>query len=264
MKKRNLLFKDVLNIIKKELNLSDFCSFTKDTLFGIFGGAYNKISRPTKITSNKVLDSEILKEYCNKFNIRFFQDGINFHTQKKFNIGFDTISQRITVPWFNDYDELIGIMGRYNGDEKDIKKWMPIIPFLKLNELYGYSQNYEFLQECDVIYIGESEKFVLQCDSMGINTALGLGRNAISSEQIKKIIRFQPKKILYCLDEGLPEENSIINVKATEQFLKYSDIEVGYVYDRFNEFLGKESKDSPTDNGIEIFKAIINNCVYYV
>ena len=59
-------------------------------------------------------DESILDEYANKFNLMFFKDGINFQTQKHFNVGFDLESLRITVPEYTLDGKLCGIMGRLN------------------------------------------------------------------------------------------------------------------------------------------------------
>lgn len=263
MQKRQLELFEILNIVKQELGIDSF-TFSKTPVNKVFGGAYQKIRKNVlNEIKYEILNEEILIPYSNKFNIRFFKDGISFETQKKFKIGIDFYSQRITVPWWNYEGSLIGIMGRYLGDSEDIKKWMTVIPFFKLNALYGYSNNYKYLTECDEIYVFESEKGVLLSDTFGINTCVALGRNEISSMQIKKLISLNPKKIIYCLDESLPEEISIKNVKLTQQFLKYRNIKVGYIYDRDNEILKKGSKDAPIDNGIEIFKKLLKGYVVY-
>ena len=261
MKKRQLELMDILSVVKEELGLDSF-TFSEKTTNSVFGGAYRKIKRNSP-DENKdtILSEDILIPYANKLNIRFLRDGINFDTQRKFQIGLDPFTQRITIPWRNALGELIGIMGRYTGHEEGIPRWLPVIPFPKLNALYGYSINYKDLVDCDVLYVGESEKFPMALDSMGINTCLAIGRSEISSGQIKRIISLNPKEIIYCMDEGLPEEINIKNVKLTQQFLKYHNIKVGYVYDENNEILPKDSKSSPTDFSKEIFLRLVTEKV---
>jgi len=252
MKKRQLDLMDVLNIVKQELGVDSF-TFSDKPTNSVFGGAYRKIKRNSPNNQDVILPESVLIPYAHKLNIRFLRDGISFDTQKKFEIGLDPFTQRITIPWRNVLGELIGVMGRYTGHEEGIPRWLPVIPFPKLNALYGYSSNYKYLVDCDVLYIGESEKFVLALDSKDINTCLAIGRSEISSGQIKRIISLNPKEIIYCMDEGLPEEINIRNVKLTQQFLKYHNIKVRYVHDEENEILPKDSKSSPTDYSKEIF-----------
>lgn len=257
MQKRSMEYWDVLNIVKQELGIDSF-TFSKKSTNSVFGGAYKKIKKNhCEQVTYEILDDSVLEPYLNKYNIRFFNDGISFKTQKKFKIGIDFFTQRITVPWRNYMGELVGIMGRYAGDREDLAKWLPVIPFPKKDVLYGYSENYQYLVDCDELYVGESEKHTLQLDTMGINTCTSLGRDEISSWQIKRLIALNPKKIIYCLDEGLPEEISIKNVKLTQQLIKHRDIKVGYVYDGNNEILPKGSKAAPSDSGKETFLRLI-------
>jgi len=261
MKKRQLELIDILNIIKSELGIDSF-TFSKKNTNSVFGGVYKNIKKNNhKEVQCNVLNEDILVPFLNKFNMRFLKDGISFDTQKKFQIGMDSLTQRITIPWRNYVGELIGIMGRYIGEEEGIPRWLPVIPFPKLNALYGYSTNYKDLVDCDALYIGESEKHCLQLDSVYINTCVSLGRNEISSGQIKRLISLNPKKIIYCLDEGLPEEISIKNVKLTQQFLRHRNIKVGYIYDENNEILEKGSKNSPSDMGKDMFLRLVNDYI---
>lgn len=255
MKKRDLEFKDIIKIIKDELGVESFSFSNKNN--GVFGGVYKKIKKNESSNKYNILDELILKPYKNKFNTRFLEDGINLETQRKFNIGYDVENQAIIVPWWDYEGNLIGIMLRFNNDNDDFIRWMPIIPFSKKNTLYGYSNNYKYLECCDTVYILESEKGVMQLDSMGINTGVSLGCSSISQEQIKKIISLQPKRIVYCFDEGLPEDLIIKYVKITKRLVKYNHIQVGYIYDDNNDILPKNSKYSPTDLGKEVFLQLV-------
>jgi hypothetical protein len=261
MKKKQLELFDVLNIVKQELGVDSF-TFAKKNTNKVFGGVYHKIKKNVdQDYEYTILDSSVLIPYLNKFNLRFLRDGISLETQKKFKIGMDFVTQRITVPWCNYNGELIGIMGRYTGYEEEVPRWLPVIPFPKINALYGYSNNYKDLVECDELYIFESEKGVLKADTLGINSCVALGRNEISSMQIKRLISLNPKKIIYCLDESLPEEISIKNVKLTQSLIKYRDIKVGYIYDNDNDILPKGKKDSPIDLGKKVFSRLLNEKV---
>ena len=65
-------------------------------------------------------------------NDLFLKDGIDLTTQQKFCIGYDWNSNRIIIPEFSFEGELIGITGRYNGqdyEEWNEPKYYPIIEF---------------------------------------------------------------------------------------------------------------------------------------
>jgi DNA primase len=101
----------------------------------------------------------------------------------------------------------------------------------------------------------------MQLDSMGINTAVALGGNAIHNQQIKQVSWLNPKKIIFCFDEGLDEELIMRQIEKTKILLKFFDIQIGFVIDKNNKVLEKGSKNSPSDVGLEGFKELINNYV---
>ncbi len=193
----------------------------------------------------------------------FYEDGISFQTQYKYKIGYDYESMRITIPWWDFQGNVVGIMGRYNereiGDE--INKYYPIYSFPKHQALYGYYQNYIDIQEKQIVFIGEAEKFTQQLDSMGIYNGVSLGGNSLSLIQIRNIQALNPKVIILAFDEGLDEE--LIRQRAGQ--LKLNNIfmknEVYYIYDKDNKYLPRDSKMSPTDAGKEAFTGLLRECL---
>lgn len=198
--------------------------------------------------------------------MKFIADGISIDTQRKFKIGLDVLSQRITCPWWSFDCRLVGITGRYNGDyeEDNTLKWFPVIPHPKSQTLYGYTENYQHLQGCEELYIGESEKFVLQLDTMEIYTGLALGGNSIHTPQIIHIINLNPKRLYFCYDEGLDEEIILAQIEKVKTMIKFFDIKIGFIIDRKNLIIPKDSKMSPTDLGKENFIELKNNFVEWV
>jgi hypothetical protein len=261
MRSKNVELKDVIKTVKEELGIT-YIEFNKRKT--IFGGFYDKIKKRNKNSLElKTYPEDIMKDYLNKYNTLFLKDGISFATQKKFNVGVDHLSCRISVPWYNYEGSLVGIEGRYMGDYKvdEVAKYFPIIPFPKSQVLFGYNTNYTSLQSSEEIYVGESAKFVMQLDSMGIDNAVSLGGNSIHNQQIKQLSWLNPKKIILCFDEGLDEELIHRQVEKTKILLKFFDIQVGFVIDKNNKVLEKGSKNSPSDVGLEGFKELINNFV---
>jgi hypothetical protein len=261
MKCKNVELKQVIQSVKDELGIT-YIELNKPKK--IFGGFYDNIKRRNKNnTELKKYDESIMQDYINKYNTLFLKDGISFETQKKFKVGVDHFSSRITVPWYDYEDCLVGIEGRYMGDyQKDeVSKWFPVIAFPKSQTLFGYNTNYTYLQSADEIYVGESSKFVMQLDSMEIYNAVALGGNSIHNQQIKQLSWLNPKKIIFCFDEGLDDELIQRQIEKTRLLLKFFDIQIGFVIDKDNEVLEKGSKNSPSDVGLDGFKELIANKV---
>jgi len=264
IKIKNVKYRDVINVVKQELGI-EYLTYTKRK--SIFGGFYDKIKvKKSSIIELNYYEDDILIPYINRFNMKFIMDGISIDSQRKFNIGFDVLSQRITCPWWSFDGRLVGITGRYNGDydEDRTLKWFPVIPHPKSQTLYGYTENYQHLQGCDELYIGESEKFALQLDTMGIYTGLALGGNSIHTPQIIHIINLNPKRLYFCYDEGLDEEVILNQIQKVKSMIKFFDIKIGYIIDRKNIVLPNSSKMSPTDLGKEKFIELKNNFTEWV
>ncbi|MBD1379090.1 hypothetical protein [Metabacillus arenae] len=263
MKCKKVELKEIIRTVKKELGIS-YIDFNKNKK--IFGGFYDNIrKRNNSRIELKPYEEDVLNEYINKYNTLFLKDGINLLTQKKFKLGICHSTSRIVVPWYSYEGSLIGIEGRYMGNhEKDeVPKWFPLIAFPKSQALFGYYNNYEYLQSTEDIYVGESSKFVMQLDSWGIHKGVALGGKAIHNEQIKQLSWLNPKRIILCFDEGLEEELIINQVNKAKVLLKFFNMEVGYVSDKENKILSKGSKNSPTDVGLDKFKELIENYVVW-
>lgn len=267
-RKLDYKFRDTLNWMCSQLGLdsSDFASVEVKLPFGGFFKEVKKISLDTE-DSVPTYDNSILKSYQKYVSEMFLKDGISATTQEKYGVLYDIESGRIGVAWHSTNDELIGIMGRLNEKDydEDIPKWFPIIPFTKTHTLFGLNKNYNRIIEKDIMFIGESEKFTMQLDSIGLDVAVSLGGNAITDSRANLIKSTRVSTIIVCYDEGLEIKDNIIDgiLKLKSDTESYSNM-VGYVYDYENKYMPKGSKCSPSDLGKETFEKIINECVIWI
>ena len=239
----------------------------KDSITHPFGGFYKQIQKQIEDPeySMPTYDLDILKEYEGKYSKLFFEDGINFDSQNKFNVGYDIWSNRITIPEFTFDGKLCGIMGRLN-DKNCLheERWLPIIPCSRNMTLFGYTKNYEKIKEKDICIIGESEKAPMQMSSMRCEVGLASCGNQISNIQAKYIKSLNTSKIILGYDEGLDEE--YIREQAKKLVLKnnFMKNKVGYIYDKDHDILKKGSKNSPYDLGIKVFKELLKKYVTWI
>ena len=262
MANKNMDFKDVIREIKSILGLSlEYKPKQKSTFSMLFGKIKNYNN--SEEIDVETYGEDILDNYESAWNERFLKDNISTQTQKKFNIGYCNHTNRITIPWRNINGEVIGIMGRDNTDLAEGFKYLPLIAFLKMYALYGYSENYEHLLNADRIYIFESEKSVLQAHTMGFYNCLALGGNALSDYQVKSILKLNPKAIVLGYDEGLEKEIIKNRIKLIKSHLVLRECKVGIICDIKNKYIEKGSKCSPTDKGKDIFKKLTEECVYF-
>ena len=230
----------------------------------LFDGFFDGLYIPYESEEEEVTyDESVLDRYNNgyKWFKRFTDDGILPSSQVKFKIGFSEESNRITIPHYNECGEIIGVMGRLDSDEMTNFKYLPLIPFPKHKYLYGLYQNKEYIKESKKVYIFESEKSVMQCDSFGVYNTTALGGNQISITQVEQLLKLGVSEIVLCMDEGLIIDAIKRDIQTIKSCCFMRDIKIKVMIDKENKYLPKESKCSPSDKGREIFLKLCNECI---
>ena len=254
---RNITFREVLLATKKLLGLGDNWEPRRQQ-YQLFNGIYANIGRNSKLEA-KVYDENILNQYPKCANLRFLKDHISIESQLKFSIAYNVETQRILIPIRNIYGDLCGVKARrnYDTDNMDDPKYIYEWPCAKSLLLYGAHENYTNLMNADKIVIGESEKFVLACDSYGYNSAVSIMGSTLSAEQAKILLGFNAKEYCFMMDEGLDPQIIYNNAKLLKSFATMRECKITY-FDWQNS-LSVGEKESPTDNGKEVFYSILQN-----
>ena len=242
-------------------------SYNKREINLPFSGVWRKFSKAETYDNDDYdtyTDEELLGGKKISGNHLFLKDGISLPVQEEFLCHYDIESNRFGIVWKDQFGRNIGCMGRYNGDyEADkVSKWHPIGKggFNKSNHLFGLNYNRDKIIEKDAIFIGESEKFVLQLASWDMRTGVALGGNQLSQTRINLIHGLRVKRIFICLDEGLEESHSKKLAESLKCNTSFYSNEVYYVFDKDNKYLPKDSKMSPSDLDYEDFKKLIKEC----
>lgn len=253
VKVKSVDFVNVMKAIKSELGISDF--YELDTKRSVFGGFYDKIKRRDNDLYVKIYPDEILGEYKNVYSSMFLRDNISFYSQDRFEIGYDIVSQRITIPIRNEYGDLIGVKGRANWkiSEED-PKYLYLVPCASSQTLYGYCQNYQYFINNDIL-VFEAEKSVMQCCSYGINNCVSLSGNSISTKQCRLLMTAVPKRVIFMLDKGLDTDITRRNAKMLSVYTQMSDTKILW-WDWTKSVL--PDKSSPSDYGRETLLNILN------
>ena len=265
MERLNISFPQSLRWVARILDLEEKEFDSKIVL--PFNGYYKEILREENEPelNMKTYDESILESYSRRHSKLFLMDGINHKTQDKFQIGYDYDSMRITIPQWSMSGELVGVMGRLNSHNcPSSSRWLPVIPCARGLTLYGYHLNYADIQQKRTCVILESEKSVMQMDSMGLNYGLATCTNSISNTQARYIKALMVEEIIIGFDEGLEEEQLIEAAQKVKIHNPLFKNKVGYIFDENNELLPKGSKASPTDLGIRRFKKIMRTKVKWL
>lgn len=255
VKCKNIPFKDVMNAIKQELHLDSIYNYKKKV--GLFGGLYDGLSRNNGEISVTTYPEETLKQYGNTPNLLWLQDGISLSTQRKWSIGYDVQSQRITMPIRTSTGEIMAIKGRLNGEPEEFEpKYLYIVNGPMSQTLFGYSENYSSLYENEILIV-ESEKSVLKLDSWGYNNVVALGSNSLSTTQAKLLMSLNPKSVTFLLDKSLPLENTKKNAELLKTFCTMRRLRIKYW--SWEDNISLSDKSAPCDDTKEEFEYIMAN-----
>ena len=255
IKSKNIPLKDVMNVIKQELHLDSIYNYKRKS--GLFGGLYDKLSRSNGEIEVTTYPEERLKEFGNTPNILWLKDGISLSTQRKWSIGYDVLSQRITMPIRTSTGEIMAIKGRLNGTPEEFEpKYLYIINGPMSQTLFGYSENYSSLYENEILVV-ESEKSVLKMDSWGYNNVVALGSNSLSTTQAKLIMSLNPKRVTFLLDKSLSLENTKRNADLLNTFCTMRQLEIHFW--NWENNLTLEDKSAPCDDTKEELEYILKN-----
>ena len=202
-----------------------------------------KSKRQCNVNDIEIYDDTVIAEFADCVHRSWLKEGVTETVRKEFNLGYDFKKNRTIIPWKAPYsDGYVGIVGRTANPlykELDIPKyWNYISGFQKNKALYGFQENYKYIQEQGYCVVYEAEKSVLKRASLNDRTGLAVGSHTISDEQIKLILSLNVDVII-ALDNDIDLNEVRYNC---EKFWLYRN--VYYIKDKWGIM---EKKDSPAD-----------------
>ena len=261
---KKMYFSQALKWICEQLGLDYYNDITKEmpkslqiTKMLLLMKSYGNDIEDEKL---KPINEKVLSYYYNYVNDLFKNDGINYMTQKEFEIGFDGQSNRITIPIRDELGTLVGVKGRIfkeNLDEED-QKYIYLEPCAKTKICYGLYKTLKYIQQKQKVIIVESEKSVMKLWQEGIYNCIAIGGHDLSRIQVEKITRLAVKEVIICYDEDVSRnKDKTINYdyykKEINKFIPQQYISV--IIDKNRTILNE--KESPADD-IEKFNKLYN------
>lgn len=259
IKEKGETFKDVIQVAKTIVGVEGY--YKPQEKRQAFLGFYSRIKKKS-VTELVTYDESILDKYVPCGNERFLRDGISLDAQRYFGIGYSVVDQAITIPIYSEIGELLGIKARINKDAEDgEQKYYYLTDGCQMSQtLYGFSQNYQYLESADTIYLYESEKSVLQNFTFGYRCTVALGSSSISKKQCQMILSLNPHRVVFMMDEGINFEVLKRNITMLKTYGKMKEFEVLW----WKPGADVPSKASASDLGLERFeKALREELVVY-
>ena len=199
------------------------------------------------------ISETILNNYISCVTDFFSDDGISYETQQEFALGYDTMTNRITIPIRDELGNLVGVKGRLFERElhEDDLKYMYLEPCPRHHILFGLYRALPYIKRLGDCYVVESEKGVLQAVTQGVDNVIATGGKKVSKMQFEMMSRLCCDIVL-CFDKDV--EMDELHVLAN-RFI--GDVDVYALVDDKG-ILGEN--ESPTDNA-ESFEHMRKNCV---
>ena len=173
-------------------------------------------------------------------------EGISKETLDKFQVYYDSFSDRLVYPIRNINGEIVNVGGRTLDPlwkDKNLRKYCYFFSWGRINTLYGISENLESIKNQHEVIVFEGCKSVLIADSWGITNTAAILTSHLSDSQMK-ILAQLGCRVVFALDKDI----RVSLDKRIEKLKNYVPVE--YIWD-YEDLLG--NKDSPVDRGKEVF-----------
>lgn len=255
---------------KEGIDIIDDWSFINS-----YKSKYIKLNKPQKDIA--ILDKNILNMFQEIYTSDWINDGISKETMNRYNILYSTMRQSIIIPHYDIESNLIGVRQRAMLDF-DIDTYGKYTPFSLCGDMYNHSlsqsfygihMNSEIIKKHKKVMLVESEKGVLQIDSMfgcDNNFTLALcGCAKVSNTQRNILLNLGVTEVIIALDrqfEVVGDENYIswkkhMIKKIISPLLPYFKVYV--IWDESNLL---KYKQSPTDCGKDTLLKLMKNKIY--
>ena len=217
----------------------------------------------------EIYPSGIMEAFVKYYPVEWLNDGITKEAMDKFGIRYSISRNKIIIPHYNVDGELIGIRGRALDpvEAEEFGKYTP----LKIEDkwyshplsliLYGLDKTKENVKKTGTLFLFEAEKSVLQMESFDMpNCAAATCGNKLNKFQIDLAMRTcAPRNIVICYDNEEEKGQEKYFNELYRMCKKYSNYaNMSFIYDRKG--LSK-LKDSPSDNGQEVFEELLKGRV---
>ena len=176
-------------------------------------------------------------------------EGISRESLDKYQVFYDSFSDRIVYPVCNMDGKIINVSGRTidpEWKEKKLRKYTYFKPLGILDTLYGYSESQEIIKQLHEVIVFEGAKSVMLADTWGYGNTVAILTSHLNKYQMQILAKLGCR-VVFALDEGVKIRDDV-NIQRLKRY-----VNIEYIYDK-NKLLGE--KDSPVDRGVEIWKEL--------
>lgn len=245
-------FSHAIEIIKKFAGISDDDQVSVTVLESTkIAKRYKKYANKAKESKSVILPSDYMERYeFNKDKLsEWLREGISYETMKRFDVRYDSFSDRIVFPIRNYDGQIINVSGRTlspNYKEQGLRKYTYFKPLGVLDTLFGFSNNEKAIKSKNEIILFEGAKSVMIASEWGVENTSAILTSHLNPRQFEFLIKLGVR-VVFALDEDvdITKDSHIAKLKH------YVNLE--WVKNR-NKLLS--SKMSPVDAGIKVWEKL--------
>lgn len=261
---------EIKNWICKQLDYEQFLS-AKDSDTSIpydYNGWLRKLKKKREQDAkkemdeqfNRVRDESILNQFHMYPNIWWKNEGLKYSTQVEFEVGFDINSERIIFPVRNVDGELIGVKGRYIGQDEYInkeKKYLYLYSCNKSIEFFNLHRAMPYIMKKKEVIIFEGGKSTMFAHQFGFKNTVSIEGDELSSYQVEILLNLGlDVEIIFAYDKD--KDSKFVRQQA-------SLIQSRRVYAIFDtKGLLTGEKYSPIDRGKDVWETLYVNHKYKI
>lgn len=216
------------------------------------------------------IEDNILNIFHNMYHISWIKDGISKKSMYKFGIKLNISGQQIIIPHYDSQSNLVGIRCR-NLKQEAVDRGMKYMPIshggIVYNHptgsvLYGLNINKEDINRTGKVILFESEKSILQLDTMYPNCNIGVcvSGSSLTDRQVEILKELNIDEVCLAFDK---EYEKIGDNEEKFYAKKIQDTIVSKLKAFYNVSVLWDTKglldkqDSPTDKGKEVFDTLM-------
>lgn len=219
---------------------------------------FKPLKKNAKTSSATVFQENCMEKYekrRDKMSV-WEAEGISQESMDKFQVFYDSFSDRLVYPIRNIEGKIVNIGGRTldpQWKDKKLRKYTYFAGWGEMNVIYGLYENLEEIKKKREVIIFEGCKSVLMADTWGIHNGSALLTSHLNPQQMKLLAKLGVR-VVFALDK----EVRIRDDHNIEKLKQYTNVE--YLWDR-QDLL--DEKDSPVDKGLEVFKQLYEQRLRY-
>ena len=250
---------EAVNILKQYAGVDGEIATPQDKMAAtVTCKRFSKPKSTQKQSASTTLPDDYMERYeKNEEKLSVWQkEGISKGSLDRFQVYYDSFSDRLVYPIRNMDGKIVNIGGRTLDPlwkEKKIRKYCYFYSWGTINTIYGLAENMDFIKEKREVILFEGCKSVLLADTWGIKNTGAILTSHLSELQMKLLARLGCR-VVFSLDKDVRvrDDHNIAKLK------RYVNVE--YLWDNLDLL---DEKDSPVDKGLNVFEKLYKQRLKY-